>query len=616
MKTVKKFSFVFIISALLIVSGCQEKASNIIDVKGIAAGFAMSKTGSLLSQIHSREIDLTIPQQLAITRPSEDIETYYDRYFITGTSNPDIPLYFEGEEVERQGSKGTFGVLVGIDKGKNNFTFTQEDAKAEITITKAIGSSEITLIDKITQSSMAPIYKTFLYDNNYLSVSCVAPSGAKVYASFNGGSEIQLEQVTSADDGVPATFAGQLMISNNVSDTEVSNLGSVSYKMMFDNRITEYNSTGELYIVGGNARPAVKVSSYFGYVYPDVNNLSEFKELWKLGAEDYITGRAGRYFTLASGGYIPISMVDILEGNINIENEVSTITHSLMEKGEYFKFKGSENCSYNVTFDEDSINLILYNSKGTPDLNMSGSELFSKYTMEEVDNTVVMRFFFNNPEDYWGYNINYDDEYNLFFEVKKRPSISAGFLPLKDITIIIDPGHGGTDPGAIGLAGESGPNEAEANLAHAYSLEKKLLDLGATVYLTQDENEYYSLDNRLRDMPVHDADFFISLHHNSVDFNQDSNTARGTEVYYHTDNSKIFAENIVENISEQTDRNNRGAFWSYYRVTIANFCPSVLVELGFITNPLEYEKACDSAVIDKTTTAITEAIVKSFAQKG
>ena len=108
------------------------------------------------------------------------------------------------------------------------------------------------------------------------------------------------------------------------------------------------------------------------------------------------------------------------------------------------------------------------------------------------------------------------------------------------------------------------------------------------------------------------ADFYLSFHHNSTGETTDSGKVSGVIIYYHEDISAALADNLADSISAALGRKNNGSAQDYYRVTRMTFAPSVLMELGFLSNPLEYEQLCDGLNLWKTADAISKAILQSI----
>lgn len=108
--------------------------------------------------------------------------------------------------------------------------------------------------------------------------------------------------------------------------------------------------------------------------------------------------------------------------------------------------------------------------------------------------------------------------------ITTRPLVS--FRPLFQIkTIVLDPGHGGKDPGAISTRGLE---EKTLNLLVAKALRSRLQTQGYKVFLTREGDTYLSLPERVELARRHNADLFISIHANA----NRSHTVSGVEVYY------------------------------------------------------------------------------------
>ncbi len=116
--------------------------------------------------------------------------------------------------------------------------------------------------------------------------------------------------------------------------------------------------------------------------------------------------------------------------------------------------------------------------------------------------------------------------------VEVKSEVSSGtkpsekrFVPSKRPLIVIDPGHGGKDPGAIG---PTGVKEKDITLKVGLLLRKYLLSMGYRVAMTRDKDVFVSLRGRTRIAQKLHADLFISLHCNAAF----SRKASGAEVYY------------------------------------------------------------------------------------
>ena len=205
----------------------------------------------------------------------------------------------------------------------------------------------------------------------------------------------------------------------------------------------------------------------------------------------------------------------------------------------------------------------------------------------------------------------------------KPAAMNENGHPPDKINIVIDPGHGGIDPGKIGVSGSS---EREVNLAISMITGEMLTERGYNVFFTRnDDNGLYDesdVNKKAADMRKRcaiieeaDADVVISIHQNSF---TDSDVC-GAQVFYYTHSAegKKLAGIMQESFKEFVDPGNAReckANDSYYML-IHTPCPTVIVECGFLSNPKEEEQLNDNAYRNKIALAITEAVEKYFGNK-
>lgn len=165
---------------------------------------------------------------------------------------------------------------------------------------------------------------------------------------------------------------------------------------------------------------------------------------------------------------------------------------------------------------------------------------------------------------------------------------------LAGLTIVVDPGHGGPDTGAIG---PSGTYEKNNTLATGLDLVSLLRSAGAKVILTRSTDvtpaagtytELSDLQARTKIANDQKADLFISLHNDSF-----SNPAAGGATTYYSSaspvsaQSKALADSIQSELMKEISLTSRGTKDAAFYVIKYTKMPAVLVELGFISNPTE-----------------------------
>lgn len=181
-------------------------------------------------------------------------------------------------------------------------------------------------------------------------------------------------------------------------------------------------------------------------------------------------------------------------------------------------------------------------------------------------------------------------------------------------TLVIDAGHGGFDPGAIGLAGT---REKDVNLAVSRRLADYLRQSGATVIETRTEDKALGetkksdMAQRVELAKNNEADVFISIQANFLPQHQYS----GAQTFYHKSSArgKELADTIQQAIIDNVGNTDRVAMSieNIYVVKSMDI-PSVIVEVGFLSNAEEERRLNDEEYQSKMAYAIYVGIVEYY----
>ena len=227
----------------------------------------------------------------------------------------------------------------------------------------------------------------------------------------------------------------------------------------------------------------------------------------------------------------------------------------------------------------------------------------------------------------------------------KKPSVRDSLtreFGLTAKTIVIDPGHGGKDPGALG---RGTLQEKAIVLGISKKLREVLTRRGYTVLMTRDTNRYIPLKQRTAFATQHKADLFLSIHANA----SENRKATGIETYYlsvtsmdsasealaarenadsgysiqeleallkgiiqksKSEDSKQLARHVQQALVQATGAIDRGIKHARFVVLIGTNVPAILIEAGFVSNPTEGHKLTTPAYQHKIATAIAQGIEK------
>ncbi|MFH1768468.1 MAG: N-acetylmuramoyl-L-alanine amidase [Candidatus Omnitrophota bacterium] len=283
----------------------------------------------------------------------------------------------------------------------------------------------------------------------------------------------------------------------------------------------------------------------------------------------------------------------------------------------------------------------VYDKQAVIELNKFCKQYNLKYDYDTIDDMVTLSAPDLDIKVLLGSQLVYCN--GRIFAVKKAPFYSGGIIfvpaelinfvlekpkeirresPISVRTIVLDPGHGGKDPGAVS---KRGLKEKTVNLLIAKYLKEELTEKGFKVFLTRDDDIYLTLAQRVRFAQEKEADLFVSIHVNA----NRSSKIKGFEVYYLSEKyfdseskAVVMSENASLNVDEREfSQNTKRIIWDlictendtvsldFANIIISTFkrmgfyvralrgapfyvlkyacVPSVLVEVGYITNVYE-----------------------------
>lgn len=236
------------------------------------------------------------------------------------------------------------------------------------------------------------------------------------------------------------------------------------------------------------------------------------------------------------------------------------------------------------------------------------------------------------------------EPYRVVIDIAKHPPGSAGGNTRKVARVVLDPGHGGNDPGA---SGPSGLHEKDVTLDIAHKVAPVLAKQGLAVMLTRDDDRYVTLEERTARANAFGADLFVSIHCNAAE----KSVRRGIETYVLDTDASEMASRLAarENATSQAATAELGAILANMRladqatrskhfaallqrsafaslrdkytdlvdggVHVAGFyvlvgarMPGVLFETSYISNPTEEQRLASDDYRGRLADAIANAI--------
>jgi N-acetylmuramoyl-L-alanine amidase len=172
------------------------------------------------------------------------------------------------------------------------------------------------------------------------------------------------------------------------------------------------------------------------------------------------------------------------------------------------------------------------------------------------------------------------------------------------VVVLIDPGHGGKDPGAVGLGGL---REKDIILPIGKKIAQILQQNGVQVILTRDSDYFVTLPGRVQLAERANADVFVSIHANAI--GPGRSDVNGLETYYY-DSGLSLARTVHNTILQNINVKDRGVRRARFYVLRKSSMPSILVETGYVTGRDDNAKLRTSAYQNQMAEAIARGILQ------
>ena len=597
-------------------------------------------TSALLKYFQNTYKEKDLFKDLTIESPKKTSFTTYEASLrFHGKYDPNFEVTINGKKITPS-ETGEFLEDYDLKIGTNTFVMKHKGKTITYTVVRKV---------KILQS-VSPTGSVSVDGGSKVIISVKAFKGSDVYATING-KRIKMTLSEGSDEDERTSSYGRYGAVYTVpkATSKVQNLGSIkitgSYSQ-FSETLWGAKVSVNKYV------PPVQPSQTFPPVYSDpsdpnqpdpeypqtMSNQIKYKaddtivyDVSATGADygspvqypqpkgtiDYIDRESGSYYILKSGRKVPKSKVSKTGGekvgnnhidsmNVQMDTYNTTLTMNTTWKAPFnisfsplsFQPVG-DRLYYLSDFNANTVTITFDYTTMVPKLPddaFQNSSLFSGFKWERIVENGVPKhkliLTLRQKGKYVGCEANYNSKGELVFRFNNPPS------GLKGARIVLDPGHGLGDSGAVGSYYEGSKkiivHESDLNWKMANAIKTKLEAQGATVYMLDSKNNNLSLQDRVRLAKQYDPQLFIAVHHNS----STGSTGTGVEAYYNTPFSKPLAHSINSRLgtyynntmySDGKNR-NRGDKFSEFYVTRVFHCPATLVEYGFVSNPTELKK--------------------------
>lgn len=573
---------------------------------------------------------------LSIVYPPPEHQTVAEKIFFIGTAPPQAPVFINEQEISNRSKSGNFAPSLPLQMGVNVFKIRYEEEEVEIKITRKSTQPEIPRNFAFSTDSLRPNLDIDRQINEPICFSAVAPPDAKVSVRIGKSKIVLLPQV----DSIELPLNSAVLTTNNdpISNPHIGkyagcttlaiprNYGKPVFELEQNEEIVTEEGQGNINILSPKDIQVVKVSSDAGVARTGAStNHSRLTPLPK-GSRARVTGKEGEWLRLDYGAWIKASETKPISGNISPHSIIRGVRATQKESATEVIFPLQLPVPVEIKQKEDSITLSLHNTTAQTDtIRLDPDPMIKRLDWQQVSPTQIDYTFELNSKQQWGYNLRYKGT-SLVFALRHAPKVEpllnmdlsvedpldAPLIsqPLNKIKILLDPGHGGKE---LGARGPNGYPEKDVNLIVTELVKEELVKLGADVYLTREEDTDVSLQARVQMIDEIKPDLAISIHYNALPDSGDAENTKGISTFWYNTQAHdpaIFLHNYLIN---QLGRSDAGVFWNNLALTRPHTAPSILIELGYMINPEEFEWITNTVEQKKLSKAIAQGIKEWFA---
>lgn len=239
--------------------------------------------------------------------------------------------------------------------------------------------------------------------------------------------------------------------------------------------------------------------------------------------------------------------------------------------------------------------------------------LFSKIELIKNKDDCTLRLYLKRTGQFYGWDSYYNELGQLQFEFLHPATVTeTDFndygVDLSAATVLIDVGHGGEDPGAVG---PDGTTEATLALSLANKISNELSKTGCRVIINRTSNTTVKVAQRIALIKSLKPDLVISVHRNSCD----SPSVHAFNTYYYYPYSKaandaVYKHTVSAGLYSPSSRSGVG--WHYFFLGRVSNCPVILSENGYMSNSEEFSKMKKDAFNQQCAIATVKGIAEYF----
>lgn len=572
-----------------------------------------------LSATFSASLVSAQEKSLLVVYPPSNYQTTAEKIFFVGTAPSSGNVFINGQVIIRSQS-GHFAPSFPLKLGENIFKISYQDQTIKIKVTRNRNQSIIPESLAFTKNSLLPKSDIARMPGEVICFSAIATPNATALVQL-GRVNIpllpQTQHVQLPSYIVALTGQNQPNIQDNITRYQgcttlnsPGDFGKPLFQVTQAGQTLTQEGAGKVQILSPKQIEVAEITANMGVTRTGPN--TSYSRLTPLpqGTQAVISGKEGKWLRLDYGAWINSKETRILSNVMQPQSIIRGVGYKqIFQATEITLFLDSP-APINVQQGNKTFILTLYNATAKTDMIRTDNDpLISRLDWQQVNPEQLQYTFTLKTDQQWGYKLRYIGK-SLVLTMRHPPKLQRSrYKPLSGIKILLDPGHGGDESGATG---PTGYQEKDINLVVSKLLQQELVKRGAFVVMTREEDKNVSLANRQAIIAQEEPTISLSIHYNALPDTANAEKTKGIGTFWYHPQAHGLAMFLQNYLVKKLKRPSYGVFWGNLALTRPATAPSILLELGFIINPDEFEWIINEKEQKKLVKALADGTVKWF----
>jgi len=529
------------------------------------------------------------PQGLFLTYPPNNHQTGSDRIFLIGSAPPTGDVTVNGQAIARNAA-GNFASSFPLQLGENRFTLQYGQQQINLLVTRLDPRSQIPTDLAFGKDSLTPTADVAHLPNEWVCFAAIAPPKAEVTVQL-ANQRINLAPEIAATKLPPnsAVLTAQEQPATAASGyyrgctrfMQPGDLGQPEYRLAFNNKTLRQTAPGRVKILAAQDLTVAEVTAEAAIARTGPS--SDYSRLTPLpkGVRAAITGYEGDWIRLDYGAWIRKSEATVRAATVPPTTTIRSARSRRNGNWTEIVFPLQMPVPISIQQASDRLMLTLHNTTAQTDtIRMDDDPLIQRLDWQQTQAGQIQYTFQMKSEQQWGYRVRYEGS-SLVLGIRQPPQA------VKGAKILLDPGHGG--PEDLGARGPTGYPEKDVTLIVSKLVRDELVRQGITVVMTRETDMDVGLGDRVALIEKEQPTLALSLHYNALPDSGDAEKTQGVSSFWYHPQAQDFAVFLHNHLVRTLNRASYGVYWNNLALTRPTAAPSVLLEIGFMIHPDEFE---------------------------